>query len=142
MNPLSAALGKVLPEHFPARLEVQKITNSGEYPRLIETGQIELAMIQTDLAYVAYTQGLGDSPHPMRKLRGVGVLYTTPLHLLATQTSHIRSFGDVRGKRIFMGAAGSSTEFTARMSLEATNAGCRDRRELTKRRTRRGVVSR
>jgi uncharacterized protein len=119
MNPLSAALGKVLPEHFPARLEVEKITNSGEYPRLIETGQIDLAMVQTDLAYVAYTQGLGASPQPMRKLRGVGVLYTTPLHLLATQSSHIKNLADIRGKRIFMGAAGSSTEFTARMTLEA-----------------------
>src|SRR5262245_27631216 len=119
MNPLSASLSKVLPERFPARLEVQKINNSGEYPRLIETGQIDLAMIQTDLAYVAYTQGLGKSPQPMRKLRGVAVLYTTPLHLLATQSSHINKVGDIRGKRIFMGAPGSSTEFTARMTLEA-----------------------
>jgi TRAP transporter TAXI family solute receptor len=118
-NPLSAALAKVLPEHFPARIEVQKLMNSGEYPRLIETGQIELAMIQTDLAYVAYTQGLGDSPQPMRKLRGMGVLYTTPLRLLATESSHIRNILDLRGKRVFAGDAGSSTEFTAKTSLQA-----------------------
>ena len=62
MNPLSAKLAKVLPDHYPARLEVQRITNSGVYAKLLETGQIELAMIQTDLAYVAYSQGLGDSP--------------------------------------------------------------------------------
>jgi hypothetical protein len=117
MNPLSAELAKVLPERFPARLEVQRINNSGEYPRLLEAGKIELAMIQTDLAYVAYTQGLGDSPQPMRNLRGVAVLYTTPLHLLATGSSRIRNVLDIRGKRVFAGAAGSPTEFTARMSL-------------------------
>src|SRR5215470_3172519 len=115
MNPLAANLSKVLSEHFPARFEVHKIATSGEYPRLIEKGEIELAMIQTDLVYVAYTQGLGDSPRPMRKLRGVAVLYTTPLHLLAT--SHIKSVQDLRGKRVFVGAAGSPTEFTANMSL-------------------------
>src|SRR5262249_22850215 len=109
----------VLPEHFPARFEVQTIRNSGEYPRLLETGQIELAMVQTDLAYMAYTQGLGSSPQPMRKLRGVAVLYTTPLHLLVRESSGIRNIGDVRGKRVFLGAEGSPTEFTVRTTLEA-----------------------
>jgi TRAP transporter TAXI family solute receptor len=118
MTPLSAALDKVLPEHFPARVEVRKISNSGEYPRLLETGEIELAMIQTDLAYVAYTQGLGDSPYPMKKLRGVAVLYTTPLHVLVTESSHIRNIVQLRGKRVYAGSAGSSTEFTARMTLQ------------------------
>ena len=117
-NPLAAALTKVLPDHFPARIEVQKISNSGDYPRLIETGQIELAMVQTDLAYTAYTQGLGESPHPMRKLRGVAVLYTTPLHLLATKDSRVRSLMDLRGKRVSVGAVGGATEFTVKMTLE------------------------
>jgi TRAP-type uncharacterized transport system substrate-binding protein len=89
MNPLAKALNKVLPDRFPAHMEVQIIRNSGAYPRLLETGGIEFAMVQTDLAYVAYTQGLGDSPKPMRKLRGVAVLYTTPLHLLATQSNGV-----------------------------------------------------
>src|SRR5262249_3982821 len=117
-NPLSAALSKILPEHFPARIEVRKIGNSGDYPKLIETGQIELAMIQTDLAYAAYTHGLGDSAQPMHKLRGMGVLYTTPLHLLATESSHVRNVMDLRGKRVFVGAVGSPTEFTAKASLQ------------------------
>src|SRR4030095_9216592 len=119
MNPLAKALNKVLPDRFPARIEVQIIRNSGDYPRLIETGEIELSMIQTDLAYVAYTQGLGDSPQPMRKLRGMGVLYTTPLHLLATGSSGVRNILALRGKRVCAGAAGSSTEFTAKTSLQA-----------------------
>jgi TRAP transporter TAXI family solute receptor len=126
MNPFSLTLEKALADHYPAHVEVQKINNSGAYPRLIETGQIDLAMIQTDLAYVAYTQGLGDSPQPLRKLRGVAVLYTTPLHLLATSKSRIRSIADLRGKRVFAGTAESPTEFTARMSLEAIGISLAD----------------
>jgi len=126
MTPLSAALSKVLPEHYPARLEVQKINKSGDYPRLLQAGQIELAMVQTDLAYVAYTQGLSESPQPMRKLRGVAVLYTTPLHLLATEASGIRKAADVRGKRIYAGLAGSPTEFTVTMTLEGLGLSTSD----------------
>jgi TRAP transporter TAXI family solute receptor len=126
MNPLSTALSRVLPEHFPARFEVQTIRNSGEYPRLLETSQIELAMIQTDLAYVAYTQGLGDSPQPMHNLRGVAVLYTTPLHLLVTESSHIKTILDVRAKRVFVGAEKSPTEFTVRTTLQALGLSLQD----------------
>jgi uncharacterized protein len=126
MHPLAKALNNVLPDRFPSRIEVQVIRNSGDYPRLMETGAIELGMIQTDLAYVAYTQGLGDSPRPMRKLRGVAVLYTTPLHLMATKASGIRNLVDLRGKRVFAGGAGSPTEFTARMSLQGMGLSLTD----------------
>jgi TRAP transporter TAXI family solute receptor len=128
MTPLAAKLTKVLPEHFPATIEVQKLTNSGDYPLLLETGQIELGMIQTDLAYAAYTQGLGDSPQPMKKLRGVAVLYTTPLHLLAAESSGIKSVSDLKGKRVFAGAEGSTTEAMATISLRALGLSLADTR--------------
>src|SRR5207244_12873822 len=83
MNPFADALGKVLPDHFPARLEVRKTATSEDYVNLIEAGQIDLAMIQTDVAYLAYTQGVGNSGAPQRKLRGVAALYTSPVRLLA-----------------------------------------------------------
>jgi TRAP transporter TAXI family solute receptor len=126
MTPFSATLEKSLKTRYPARFEVQRINNSGEYPRLIDSGQVDLAMIQTDVAYVAYTQGLGDSPQPMRKLRGVAVLYTTPLHFLATKESGIRSITDLRGKRVFVGAAASPTEFTVKATLEGVGLSLSD----------------
>jgi TRAP transporter TAXI family solute receptor len=118
-TPLAATLQTVLPEHLPARIEVQKTANSGSFPQLLESGETDIALIQTDLAYVAYTQGLGKSPQPMRKLRALAVLYTTPLHLLATKASGIRTVMDLRGKRVFVGPAGGATEFTAKMVLES-----------------------
>src|SRR5215468_9356288 len=53
-TPLAATLQTVLPEHFPARIEVQKTANSGAFPQLLESGETDIALIQTDLAYVAY----------------------------------------------------------------------------------------
>ena len=112
-------LQKTLPEHFPARIEVQKAANSGAFPQMIESRATDLALIQTDLAYVAYTQGLGQTPQPMRKLRALAVLYTTPLHLLATKQSGIRSLTDLRKKRVSLGPSDGATAFTAKMVLES-----------------------
>src|SRR5262249_51861691 len=117
--PLVATLQKVIPDHYPARIEVLQKSNSGTFPELIESGAAELGLIQTDLAYVAYTQGLGSSPKPMRKLRALAVLYTTPLHLLATKASGIHTVMDLRGKHVSVGPAGGATEFTAKMVLES-----------------------
>src|SRR5262252_6115820 len=71
MNPFSEALAKALPDHFPAHVEVQKAKTSETYVKRIETGEIDFAMVQTDVAYLAYTKGVGDSGGPQRKLRGV-----------------------------------------------------------------------
>src|SRR5947207_13022764 len=48
-TPLAEALTKVLPDHFPARIEVQKTQTTQDYVRLLLQGQAELAIIQTDL---------------------------------------------------------------------------------------------
>jgi uncharacterized protein len=126
MNPFSEALAKVLPDHFPARIEVQTTKTSEDYVNLIETGQIDLAMIQTDVAYVAYTQGMGQPGRPQRKLRGVAVLYTTPVRLLATQASHIRDIMDLRRKRVFVGTGHNPAEFTVKMTLEGVGLSLAD----------------
>ena len=117
--PLAAILQKVIPDHFPARIEVEKSPNSGNFPQMLEGGAADLALVQTDLAYVAYTQGLGKAPQPMKKLRAIAVLYTTPLHLLATRQSRIQTVMDLRGKRVSVGPAGGATEFTVKMVLDS-----------------------
>ncbi|MBI2149482.1 MAG: TAXI family TRAP transporter solute-binding subunit [Acidobacteria bacterium] len=117
-TPLAQALNKVLPEHFPARVEVQKTATTKDYVRFLQEGRIEFAIVQTDLSYLAYTQGLPDLPGPQRKLRGVAVLYTSPLHLIAARSSGVRSLKDLRGKRVFVGTDGNTTEFTTKLILE------------------------
>jgi len=118
MNPLGEALQKVLPKHFPARIEVQRIAAGSDTARLLEEGQAELSMISTDVAYLAYTKGIGDPPRPHRKLRGVAVLYAVPVHLIASEASRIQGLDHLRGKRVSLGAKGSRTEYVARMTLE------------------------
>jgi len=126
MNPFSDALAKALPDRFPAHVEVQKAKTSETYVKRIETGEIDFAMVQTDVAYLAYTKGVGDSGGPQRKLRGVAVLYTSPVHLLATKASGIRSIADLRGKRVVIGTGHNPTEFTVKMMLEGVGLSLTD----------------
>src|SRR5262245_12933252 len=117
INPLADALNKTLPNHLPARVEVVRLTGTGSGPQLIEEGRIELTMVQTDAAYTAYTKGLPDAPGPFRKLRGVAVLYPSPIHLVAREYSGILSLKDLRGKRLAIGP-GAAQEAVARAILE------------------------
>src|SRR5262249_1052398 len=116
--PLAEAVTKILADHFPARIEVKKIATTKDYLRLLQDGRADVAMIQTDLVYAAYTTGLPDLPGPQRRLRGIAVLYTTNLHLIASHSSRIRTLGDLRGKRVFLGTDGNTTDVTTRRVLE------------------------
>src|SRR5437016_13092563 len=86
MTPFSEALDKVLPDHFPARLEIERGKTTENYVDMLQAGQSELAMIQTDVAYQAYTHGVGDSSLPQHKLLGAAVLYANRIHLLPTRS--------------------------------------------------------
>ena len=126
MNPFSEALARGLSDHFPARIQVEKAKTSETYLKDIGTGQIDFAMVQTDVAYLAYTKGAGGSGGPQRNLRGVAVLYTSPVRLLATQASGIRNIADLRGKRVFVGTGHNPSEFTVRMALEGVGLSLAD----------------
>jgi uncharacterized protein len=117
-SPLANALSKALPDHFPARVEVQKTATTKDYVRLLVQGDAELAIIQTDLSYLAYTQGLPDLSGPQHRLRGVAVLYRSPMHLIARRTADIKDLSDLRGKRVFVGTDGNTTDLTTRMILD------------------------
>jgi TRAP transporter TAXI family solute receptor len=117
INPLADALNKTLPNHFPARVEVIRLAGPVNGPQLIEEGRVELTIVQTDSAYTAYTKGLPNAPRPFRKLRGVAVLYPSPIHLIASERSGIRSLRDLKGKRLAIGS-GAAQESVARAILE------------------------
>jgi uncharacterized protein len=116
-NPLADALNKTLPNHFPARVEVVRLTVPGSGPQLIEEGRVELTIVQTDSAYTAYTKGLPDAERPFRKLRGVAVLYPNPIHFIAKESSGIRRLKDLKGRRLAVGTS-PAQEAVARAILE------------------------
>lgn len=53
------------------------------------------------------------------EVRSLGIIYTNFMHVVTTESSGINSIGDLKGKRVSVGAAGSGTEIKANRVLEA-----------------------
>lgn len=129
MNPLAQAMIEHLPS--PYREQIDLVMARGQLtpissPRLIEEGEVELAIIPSNVAYLAYTQGWGELPYPHRKLRSVVTLGSHPLHLIAAEFSGIETIQDLRGKTIATGTEGSTTDLTVRMTLDGIGLSLAD----------------
>lgn len=116
-NPLLDALNGPLQAYVPCRIQIIP----GDLPNnvlLVERGEADLAIVPVNVAYVAYNHGWADLHHPYAKLRGIASLYSIPLYLIARNSSGIKDWVDIRGKRLAVGPADSTTQVTVKMALE------------------------
>jgi TRAP transporter TAXI family solute receptor len=73
---------------------------------LIGTNQIEMALVQNDVAYFAYNgQMMFDKAY--KNVRAVAVLYPETIQVVAMKKSGVQKITDLPGKRVSVGAPGS-----------------------------------
>ena len=65
--------------------------------------RIDFGIAQSDVAHAAFAGEANDSIPDMPNLRAVFSLHAEPFHLVAGRDSGIRSFADLRGKRVNIG---------------------------------------
>ena len=76
-------------------------------PRLVNSGEVDIGMTNGNMAWLAvnasgpYSESLD--------LRALGTLHPSILHMITLKNSEIRSFDDLRGKRVAAGPAGGGT---------------------------------
>lgn len=76
-------------------------------PRLVNSGEVDIGMTNGNMAWLAvnasgpYSESLD--------LKALGTLHPSILHMITLRNSDIRSFDDLRGKRIAVGPAGGGT---------------------------------
>jgi uncharacterized protein len=113
----------------------------------INSGEIEAALMQADIAFWAFTgrlpaaapssaeakacrgsTGLPESGlallrkvGPVRKLRAIAALYPEAFHLVVRQDAKVKTVGDLAGKRIALGTPNSGTLVEARLLLDAAS---------------------
>jgi uncharacterized protein len=83
----------------------------------IADGSIESALVQSDVAYLAYA---GKGPFTRAKvgnLRAIAKLYPEYLHVVVRGDLPIRSFADLRGRRVGLDTDGSGTRIMAQAVL-------------------------
>lgn len=84
----------------------------------LKAGDAEIAFVQTDIAYYAKNGLLMFDGEPMDDLVAIGALYPETVHLVTTAKSGIKSFDDLKGKKVSVGAPGSGTYANAEQLLE------------------------
>jgi TRAP transporter TAXI family solute receptor len=93
---------------------------SGENINSLLTGQGELAIAMGDAITQAYTAtGAFEGKEPAKDLRVMCALWPNVCQIVTTTDSGIKTFEDLKGKRVGVGAPNSGVELNARALFEA-----------------------
>lgn len=84
----------------------------------LKDGNAELAFVQTDIAYYASKGEMMFDGEIIDTVSAIGFLYPETVQLVTTEKSGIKSFADLKGKKVSVGAPGSGTYANAEQLLE------------------------
>lgn len=126
--PLGVALSQMYAKAIPdSKTAVQATKASVENLNLLQAGRGEAAISLGDSLSDAY-KGNAEAGFkaPLSKLRTIAALYPNYIHFVAAADSGIKSFADIKGKRISVGAPKSGTELNSRAILAAAGLSYKD----------------
>jgi TRAP transporter TAXI family solute receptor len=110
---IGASLVTTLKPHLPrTSITAQATGSSVDNLRLLADGTGQLGLASLDAV-----ENTGTAP---AGLSAVGRLYDSFLHLVVLDESPVNTFADIDGKKVSLGATGSSTEFTSDRLLGMT----------------------
>lgn len=130
--PMGGGLASLISKHIPGATATAEVTPASvDNMRLILAKRADLAFTLADTAHDAFKgeEPFRGSPVPIRTL---SPLYNNFNHLVTIEGTGIATIGDLRGKRVSVGAPGSGTEITALRILEA--AGLHPDRDIRRER--------
>jgi len=91
---------------------------SGENVRLINKKEVELALVQSDTLDFAFNAKEAFK-EPLKGMSVIAVIYPEVVQLVVAADGPIKSFADLKGKKVGVGAPGSGTEANYRQLLDA-----------------------
>jgi hypothetical protein len=91
---------------------------SGENVRLINKKEVELALVQSDTLDFAFNAKEAFK-EPLKGMSVIATLYPEIVQVVVAAGSPIKSFADLKGKKVGVGAPGSGTEANFRQLLDA-----------------------
>jgi TRAP transporter TAXI family solute receptor len=129
--PYGGGLARVLSKHVPGLQATAEVTGgSVDNVKLITAGDADLGFSTIDSAIDA-VQGVGPyADTGPQKIATLAVLYDSFVHVVANSSTKIAKVADMKGKRVSVGSAGSSTEVMADRLLEA--AGLDPQKDVTR----------
>ena len=113
------AMGPILQEKTGITFDVQSTGASKANIQLIQQGEANMAIVQNDVMYYAYTGTDLFTGAQTQDFAAVATLYPELCQIIASKSSGIKSVADLAGKRVSVGDAGSGVEFNAKQILAA-----------------------
>jgi len=126
--PLGVALSKIYSDTMKnVKVQVQSTKASVENLNLLQQGRGELAFALGDSVKAAWDgdkeAGFGKK---LDKLRAIAAIYPNYVQIVATKSSGIKSFQDLKGHSLSVGAPKSGTELNARQIFQALGMSYKD----------------
>lgn len=117
--PFGGALAQVMSEKSGVvSITAQSTGATGENLNLIGNGDIDLALVQNDLAHYAYSGLEIYKDNKVTNFKAIARLYPEMIHVVAQGGSGIKTMADFKGKKVSVGASGSGNEANCRQIFE------------------------
>lgn len=99
--PIGCGIKRIIEEQYPGRVSVEVVQTNGttDNLRLIDSEQVDLALVQNDTAYY-FSHGQVMFSLPSSKAQAVASLYTELIQIIATKKSGIEYLDQLKGRRI------------------------------------------
>ncbi len=127
--PTAGAISKIVnkrrKEHG-IRATVEATGGSAYNVNAMSIGELDMGIVQSDVGFRAYN-GIGDfKGKKVEKLRSVFSLHPEPYHIVASGKSGIKTFADLKGKRVNIGNPGSGQRSSSEVLFTLTSFGLKD----------------
>ncbi|GBC62411.1 C4-dicarboxylate ABC transporter substrate-bindi ng protein [Desulfonema ishimotonii] len=116
--PYGGGVAEIWNKYVDGVKAVAEVTGASvENTKLCHKGETLFGAIMSDVAYQAY-QGTGKFEGKPKKILGMFVMYPNVFHMVAPKKLGMKDIGEIKGKKVSVGAPGSGTEFMSRLVLE------------------------
>lgn len=105
---VGAAVGNAIDQGSNMTVLVQSTSGSMENIGYAQSGDIHIGMANADALFGAYNGELSFKDVGKQDILQVAALYTSAVHMYTRADSGIKSWSDLKGKRVSLGASGTS----------------------------------
>ncbi|MEM9105402.1 MAG: TAXI family TRAP transporter solute-binding subunit [Pseudomonadota bacterium] len=108
--PIGQGISNLVNKYADGDITMVPVVTGGsvQNPRLIGTGEVDIAITNNNLAVLA-TAGKGPYKEGAIDMKAVAALHPSVLHMIVLDDSDIKTFEDIKGKRAAVGPAGGGT---------------------------------